>query len=112
VLNIYSGQPHAFDETARASAERFAAEASRVVALAVRLAEHAELADNLRIALASRATIDQALGVIMGQNRCTAEDAFNVLRTASQNRNVKLREIAARIIEAVSGPPSTAHGFS
>jgi GAF domain-containing protein len=104
-LNIYSGRPHAFSAEDRVNIERFAAEASRVVALAVRLAERTELAGNLTAALASRSTIDQALGVIMGQNRCTADAAFNVLRTASQNRNVKLRDIAADIVRAVSGSP-------
>jgi GAF domain-containing protein len=106
VLNLYSRQPRAFGARERHEAERFAAEASRVLALAVRLAQHAELADNLQVALASRATIDQAMGVIMGQNRCTPEEAFAVLRSASQNRNVKLRTIAAEIIDAVSKPSS------
>jgi len=106
-LNLYSGRPRAFGPDQRASAERFGAEATRVVALAVRLAARAELAANLKAALASRSTIDQALGVVMGQNRCGADAAFEVLRTASQNRNVKLRDIAAQIITAVSGTPPT-----
>jgi AmiR/NasT family two-component response regulator len=43
----------------------------------------------------------------MGQNRCTADEAFEVLRTASQNRNVKLRDIAADMVTAVSGQAPT-----
>ncbi|HEY3648330.1 MAG TPA: ANTAR domain-containing protein [Streptosporangiaceae bacterium] len=39
--------------------------------------------------LAFRSVIDQALGVIMAEQRCTAEEAFAILRTASHNRNVK-----------------------
>jgi AmiR/NasT family two-component response regulator len=36
----------------------------------------------------------------------TADDAFDVLRKASQRENVKLREIAARIVarQPLSGP--------
>ena len=53
--------------------------------------------------MASRSTIDQALGVIMGQNRITRDEAFAILRAASQHRNVKLREVAALLIENLTG---------
>ena len=62
---------------------------------------------HLQAALASRAVIDQAVGIIMGQNRCTVDEAFEVLRSISQNRNVKLRDIAADMVTAVSGQPPT-----
>lgn len=62
---------------------------------------------HLQAALASRAVIDQAVGIIMGQNRCTVDEAFEVLRAISQNRNVKLRDIAADMVTAVSGQPPT-----
>ena len=102
-----SGHPN------NSSPQRFADEASRALALAVRLAEHAEMSQHLQNALASRAVIDQALGIIMGQNRCTADEAFDLLRTISQNRNIKLRDIAAELITAVSGqPPASEPRFS
>lgn len=101
-LNLYSRHPHSFGKTAKAEAERFAAEASRALALVVRLAHHVELSEHLQTALTSRSAIDHAIGIIMGQNRCDADAAFAVLRTASQNRNVKLRVIAAEIVAAVS----------
>jgi GAF domain-containing protein len=106
-LNLYAGEPHAFGPEQQAAARRFGAEACRVIALAVRIARHADLAENLKAALASRSTIDQALGVVMGQRRCTADEAFQVLRTASQNRNVKLRDVAVEVITAVTGHPPT-----
>ena len=49
--------------------------------------------------------IDQAIGVIMAQERCTQTRAFDLLRSASQNRNVKLRDLAAAIVTSVSGEP-------
>ena len=49
--------------------------------------------------------IDQAIGVIMAQERCTQGRAFDLLRSASQSRNVKLRDIAAAIVTSVSGEP-------
>jgi AmiR/NasT family two-component response regulator len=77
------------------------------------MAEHSEMSDHLQHALASRAVIDQALGIIMGQNRCTADDAFELLRGISQNRNSKLHAVAGEIITAVSGkPPASQPRFS
>ena len=71
------------------------------------------MSQHLQNALASRAVIDQALGIIMGQNRCTADEAFDLLRTISQNRNIKLRDIAAELITAVTGqPPASEPRFS
>ena len=87
-LNIYATQAWTFGPPEQLVGGRFAEEASRALTLAVRLAEHSEMSAHLQAALASRAVIDQALGIIMGQNRCTADEAFEVLRTASQNRNV------------------------
>ena len=69
------------------------------------MAVRAEMSENLQHALASRALIDQALGIIMGQNRCSADEAFDILRTTSQNRNIKLRDIAAAMVAALSGHP-------
>jgi len=112
-LNIYATEPRTFGPPEQLIARQFADEASRALVLAIRIAERTEMSEHLQTALASRAVIDQALGIIMGQNRCTADKAFEVLRTASQNRNVKLRDIAAEMVTAVGGqPPVTEPRFS
>lgn len=102
-LNLYSRSTHAFGEREQVAAQRFADEASRALSLAVRLVQHVELTEQLRAAMTSRAVIDQAMGIIMGQNRCGADEAFAVLRAASQHRNVKLRVVAQEIITSVTG---------
>jgi len=101
-LNLYSRRSHAFGAVEQAEGRRFADEASRALNLAVRFAHNVEITDQLRTALTSRAVIDQGIGIIMGQNRCDAEEAFAMLRSASQHRNVKLRTVAAEIVTAVS----------
>ena len=112
-LNIYATQPRTFGPPEQLVTGRVADEASRALTLAARIAERTEMSEHLQSALTSRAVIDQALGIIMGQDRCTADEAFEVLRTASQNRNVKLRDIAAEMITEVSGqPPATEPRFS
>ncbi len=51
--------------------------------------------------------IDQAAGIVMNQRRCSAEEALHTLRTASQHRNVKLRDLCAQLVGSVSGAPPT-----
>ncbi|MBE8519255.1 ANTAR domain-containing protein [Amycolatopsis sp. H6(2020)] len=55
----------------------------------------------LRTALTSRATIDQAKGVLMALHRIPADAAFALLVAQSQQENVKLRTIADRFIAGI-----------
>jgi GAF domain-containing protein len=104
-LNLYARSVSAFGEAEARRAEAFAENAGGAVALAVRMASHAATIEQLRSSLASRAVIDQALGIIMARERCTQARAFEILRSASQNGNVKLRDLAAAIVTSVSGEP-------
>lgn len=105
-LNLYAPQPQAFDDETLHRATLFVQEVARTIPAAVRLFEADERASQLEQALISRSTIDQALGVLMTQNHCTRDTAFGILRRASQNRNVKLRDVAATIIERFTGHPA------
>ena len=110
-LNLYSTVPHAFDRERR-RAELFAAQVSTALALAMGRAEQAALAADLEHALASRSVIDQAVGVLMAQQGCNADAAFDLLRRHSQNTNRKLREVAADVITRLTGtPPAPPHPF-
>lgn len=102
-FNLYSRLPGFFGPFETRLAERFAQDASVAVGIAARLSADAVLTAQLRAALASRAVIDQAIGVIMAEQRCTTDEAFAVLRTASQNRNVKLRQVAQDIVTGITG---------
>ncbi|MGY0004378.1 GAF and ANTAR domain-containing protein [Micromonospora sp. I033] len=111
-LNLYATQPHAFTDPARRQALAFTDQASAALSVILRQADQSLLHQQLTDAMASRSIIDQALGVIMGQQRCTARQAFTLLRQASQNRNRKLRDVAAEIITQVSGEsPQPVSGF-
>lgn len=46
--------------------------------------------------------IEQAKGIIMAQQRCGPEEAFDLLRRVSQRTNVKLYALAAQIVEHVA----------
>lgn len=51
--------------------------------------------------------IDQAKGMIMLAEGCTADEAFARLRTCSEHANRKLADIARDLVESVSGGPSS-----
>ena len=104
-LNLYARDPGAFGETEARRAADFAANASGALAIAIRLASDATLIDQLRSSLGSRTVIDQALGIMMARENCTGARAFAILRSASQHRNMKLRDIAVSIVTNVSGEP-------
>ena len=55
----------------------------------------------------ARSEIDQAVGVIMAVNRCTGREAFAILRSASEHRNVELRDVATTIIDNLLGTTRT-----
>lgn len=104
-LNLYAKEPAAFRGEARRHAEAFAAQCSAALVLVLRQAEQAQLHRQLTEAMSARSVIDQAIGVLMAQERCTADAAFDLLRRASQHRNRKLREVAVDIITNVTGEP-------
>lgn len=105
-LNLYSFDlVDAFSGAQTRRAEVFAAQASTALTLMTRQLQQRETAEQLEQALASRTTIDHAIGIIMGQQRCSADEAFALLRRHSQSNNRKLREVAADIVTQVSGQP-------
>lgn len=96
-LNLYSASPDAFDDDARSVGSVFAAHA----AVALSSALHDEQMDE---ALASRDIIGQAKGVIMAREGVNADEAFDMLRRASQRLNVKLRQLAEDIARTGVNP--------
>ena len=62
--------------------------------------EHAE---QMERALKSSRTIGAAIGMIMASRNVCEDEAFTILRTASQNSNRKLRDLAAELV-ASGGP--------
>lgn len=102
-LNLYSRLPWSFGSVETRHAQRFADEASMAVGVAARLSAPVVLIDELRASLASRSVIDQALGVIMAERRCTTEGAFAALRAVSQRHSVELDEVARDIVAVATG---------
>jgi GAF domain-containing protein len=99
-LNLYGTEPDAFDEEAQAIAQSFASYAGVALANMHLYESTRTLAEQLQTAMESRAVIEQAKGVLMAQQSCSADEAFNILVKLSQQSNRKLREVAQALVDS------------
>ncbi|MGH9164958.1 MAG: GAF and ANTAR domain-containing protein, partial [Acidimicrobiales bacterium] len=99
-LNLYAHQPAAFSTEDRQTGLMFAAQAAVALANAGTYAASVKLAAELRAALDYRAVIDQAMGILIGQNGYNQDLAFETLRVTSQSQNRKLHHVAEEIVRA------------
>jgi len=54
----------------------------------------------------SRSTIDQAKGMLMGSYGLCADEAFGVLQTVASPRNIRVRDLAATVVEHQTRHPT------
>ncbi|MEU7816373.1 GAF and ANTAR domain-containing protein [Pseudonocardia sp. NPDC049154] len=98
-LNIYSRRPGGLEQADRDAALVLAAHASTAVAGSL-ASTRAELqVTQLAEAVRSRDVIGQAKGILMERRGVDAEEAFRILRSASQSLNVKLARIAETLTQ-------------
>ncbi len=98
-LNFYSRSENAFSEGDHETAQTFGLHAAVVLANAQAYWSAYDLSQQLERALASRAQIEQAKGVLIEQSGVSSDEAFELLKRASQRENRKLREIAAEVVK-------------
>jgi hypothetical protein len=110
-LNLYARIPDAYGPVDRTKAIIFATHAGIALGAAGVLADATVLLDteirkseNLEIALTTREVIGQAEGILIERERLTPEHAFEVLRRASQNLNLRLRDLAQYVVDTGEVP--------
>jgi GAF domain-containing protein len=101
-LNLYAGEDDAFGSSDAELAELFARQASTVLENAMSFSEAQARNRQLEEALETRETIAQAMGILMARQRITSDEAFDILRRASQRQNRKLRELAGELVESAT----------
>jgi GAF domain-containing protein len=105
-LNIYARRAGAFGPGDRERGSRFAGYAAVAVANMQAYQEAVLRGQHLQTALESRAVIDQAKGILMERYKVSADRAFQMMATLSMESNVKVREIADRVVRTGEiGPP-------
>jgi GAF domain-containing protein len=94
-LNLFSDTPGALTDVAVDQAAIFAAFAS----VAVTAARHNERAETLRAGLESNREIGKAVGLMMAFHKISDAEAFQMLRKASQDLNLKLADVAREVLD-------------
>jgi GAF domain-containing protein len=96
---FYSQGERAFGEAAHDVALLFAAQGGTAVHNAALYGGCRQMIDNLHTALASRAVIEQAKGMLHADFGVSPEQAFQLLSRVSQNTNQKVRQVAADLVD-------------
>jgi GAF domain-containing protein len=104
-LQLYARLPAAFNANERAQGVIFATYAGTALSLAEAKQADLQRIEHLKQALSSREVIAQAQGILMERERITADQAFELLRKASQHLNVKLRAVAQELVDTGLVPP-------
>ena len=91
-LNIYSTTSEEVDPEAESIARLFAIDAALALGNATEV-------DGLREALRTRTNIGAAIGMIMQKYTLSQDAAFALLVRSSSHSNIKIREIADRMIK-------------
>jgi hypothetical protein len=94
VLTLYARRPHAFDTCAQSRAALLAEHAT----IAIEVATKTDRAENLRAALDTNRSIGAAVGMLAERHGITPEQAFDVLRVLSQQRNRRVADIADDLV--------------
>jgi len=102
-LNLYARQSGIFDADRMQLAEQFASYAGVAIGHTALYLTSARLAAQMHEAMASRAVIEQAKGILMAVHHCDEDAAFARLVRASQRDHQKLREVARDIVRRVVG---------
>ena len=108
-VNLYARYPAAFGVVDRAKGVILASLASVALTAAHSLEDEERRIENLHSALSSREIIGQAQGILMERERIAADQAFDVLRRASQFLNIKLREVAQTLVDTGERPETGPH---
>lgn len=108
-LTLLTDKTNAFTPAVVADVVAFSKVAASSYLMASEIREALAAACHLRTAMQGRTSIDVACGVIMGQNRCSYEEAFKILANASSHRNVKVRVLAESLLEALPGGTPGTH---
>ncbi|MGY1637970.1 GAF and ANTAR domain-containing protein [Geodermatophilus sp. SYSU D00742] len=97
-LNVYARKPHAFDETSRSVATRFAAYAAVVAANMYAFEEARDMVEHLEHRLESRALVEQAKGILMGRYELTADQALRALAKVARETGSKVQHVADTLV--------------
>jgi GAF domain-containing protein len=101
-LNLYGFGDHGFTEIDEVLLQVFVAAVEGAVWNARRAEQWRSEVDGLRAAMKTRATIDQAKGMLMALHGISEDRAFEVLVQQSQQRNIRVAVLAAEVVKSLT----------
>ena len=107
-LNLYGESPEAFVDEDVELAALLATHAAVVLTNAQAFESANREAEHLAKALESRGVIERAKGILIEREKCSADEAFQMLVRASQTLNRKLRHVAEEVVDDAQGPDHSA----
>jgi hypothetical protein len=105
-LNLFSDKPNQFDSDSAGRAAVLASFAS----VAINAIAHGEDAASLRKGLLSNREIGKAVGMLMLLHDFSEHEALDLLKRHSQGLNIKLADVARKVIEARGQLPLDGEG--
>ncbi len=87
-LNLYARRPRAFDDIDRETGLIFASHAAIALSGAMKQAR-----------LNAAIVVAKAMGMVMARGNMSSEQALEVLRRAADRMNIRLQEVAERVVE-------------
>jgi GAF domain-containing protein len=103
-LNFYAKRRLELGDTQMRTAEGFAQQLAAAILGVDAYKSTARLAHDMAEAMRSRAVIEQAKGILMADHRIDADHAFEQLQQLSNHSNMKLRQVAQRLVEERTNP--------
>ena len=112
VVTLLADEPRVWTPEATGTTAVLVEQLVPVLHLALQVERASRDLEDVDSALRTRATIDQAVGVVMAHHRCSSTAALARLRRASQGTGVPLADLAVRLVTDVAGePPAEGAGF-
>jgi GAF domain-containing protein len=105
-IKVYAREPAAYDAHAETLLSMFAQQAAILLANTQTVANARQLTSQLTEALANRDVIGQATGILLAQGAANDQAALRLLITASRRSNLKVHEVARRVVASLAGGPA------
>lgn len=97
-LNVYRSVDGPVPDLLLEQVEAFVAVAAVTVNNVASYTRAVRETEDLRTAMDTRAVIEQAKGILIARERCSPDEAFELLTRMSQHTHTKLRDVAVQIV--------------
>jgi len=103
-LDVYAADPRGWDDSEVTALQAYAGVVASLLGAAAKAQLKGALAEQLQVALDSRALIERAKGALMERERLDEQEAFTHLRRAARSSRRKLTDVAREVADGMPVP--------